>query len=61
MTRVHYEIPDDLHRRAKAAAALDGVTFKDFIIKAIEAATARNEKKTRIRPARVGPKSKKEQ
>jgi predicted HicB family RNase H-like nuclease len=38
MTRVHVEIPDDLHRKAKAAAALEGVTLKDFVIKALEVA-----------------------
>jgi uncharacterized protein (DUF1778 family) len=35
MARVHYEIPDDLHRRAKAAAAMKGQTLKDFLIDAL--------------------------
>lgn len=35
VARIHYEIPDDLHRRAKAAAALQGVTLKDFITSAL--------------------------
>ena len=35
MARIHYEIPDDLHRRAKAAAALRGITLKDLIIDAL--------------------------
>jgi predicted HicB family RNase H-like nuclease len=30
------EIPDDLHRKAKAAAALEGITLKDLVIKAIK-------------------------
>lgn len=38
MARVHYEIPDDLHRRAKARAAMDGKTLKDFLIEALTAA-----------------------
>ena len=36
---INYEIPDDLHRRAKAAAALRGQTLKDFLIEALERAT----------------------
>ena len=38
MARVHYEIPDDLHRRVKAAAAMEGQTLKDFLIQALERA-----------------------
>jgi predicted HicB family RNase H-like nuclease len=30
------DIPEDLHRKAKAAAALEGVTLKDLVIKAIK-------------------------
>ena len=30
------EVPDDLHRRAKAEAAMEGITLKDFILKALE-------------------------
>jgi predicted HicB family RNase H-like nuclease len=37
---VHYEIADDLHRRAKAAAAMQGMTLKEFVIQALEQATA---------------------
>lgn len=36
VARIHIEVPDDLHRRAKAAAAMSGVTLKDFVIQAIE-------------------------
>lgn len=38
MTRVHYEIDDDLHRQAKAAAALEGITLKEFVEDALAAA-----------------------
>lgn len=38
IARIHYEIPDDLHRRVKAAAAMRGQTLKDFLIVALEAA-----------------------
>lgn len=38
IARIHYEIPDDLHREAKSAAALEGVTLKDFVIAALEEA-----------------------
>jgi predicted HicB family RNase H-like nuclease len=30
------DFPDDLHRKAKAAAALEGISLKALIIKAIE-------------------------
>ncbi len=43
MARVHYEIPDDLHRRVKAAAALSGQTLKEFLIEALEAAARADE------------------
>jgi hypothetical protein len=33
--RIHYEIDDDLHRQAKAAAALQGKTLKEFIEEAL--------------------------
>lgn len=38
LARIHYEIPDDLHRRVKAAAAMKGQTLKDFVIAALAAA-----------------------
>ena len=41
MALIHYQIDDDLHRRAKAAAALNGETLKDFLVHALEAATER--------------------
>lgn len=47
MARVHYEIPDDLHRRAKAAAALAGVSLKQFLEDALRAATEQAEKDQR--------------
>ena len=44
VARIHYEIPDDLHRRIKAAAAMKGQTLKDFLIEALEQA-AQDEKR----------------
>jgi hypothetical protein len=44
VVRIHYEIPDDIHRRAKAAAALRGQTLKDFVTEAIEAAVDKSER-----------------
>ncbi len=35
VARVHYEIDDDLHRECKAEAALDGLTLKDFVVRAL--------------------------
>ena len=30
------DMPDGLHRRAKAAAAMEGITLKELVIKALE-------------------------
>ena len=49
MPRIHYEIPDDLHRQAKAEAALKGVTLRDFLIQALERAVAENGSRTNSR------------
>jgi predicted HicB family RNase H-like nuclease len=38
VARIHYEIPDQLHRQAKAKAALLGMTLKEFVIAALRAA-----------------------
>lgn len=43
VARVHYEIPDDLHRQAKAAAAMQGVTLRQFVIEALRQAVERIE------------------
>lgn len=47
VARIHIVIPDDLHRRAKSAAALQGVSLKAFLTDALEAATAKAEKRKR--------------
>lgn len=49
MALLNYEIPDDLHRKAKAAAALEGITLKAFIERAIAQAVADAEKPARRR------------
>jgi predicted HicB family RNase H-like nuclease len=36
MTNVNIEIPDELHKKAKINCAIEEITLKDFIIKAIE-------------------------
>ena len=36
------DFPDDLHRKAKAEAALEGISMKGLIIKAIEEYLERN-------------------
>lgn len=41
--RINYEIPDDLHHRAKALAALEGKTLREFIVEALAEAAARRE------------------
>jgi predicted HicB family RNase H-like nuclease len=42
-----YATQDDLHHRAKAAAAMAGQSLKDFLIEALQAAVDRDEKKRR--------------
>lgn len=41
VARVHYEIPDDLHRKAKASAAMQGLTLREFVIQALSDAVAK--------------------
>jgi predicted DNA binding CopG/RHH family protein len=38
VARIHYEIPDDLHRRVKATAAMRGMTLKDYIVEVLSQA-----------------------
>lgn len=52
VARIHYEIPDDLHRRAKAAAAIEGVTLKDFLIAALAEAVERSDEGQRPKRGR---------
>lgn len=33
---IHYEVPDELHRRSKAKAAERGITLKEFILQALQ-------------------------
>lgn len=40
---INYEIPNDLHHRAKALAALEGKTLRDFVVEALAEAVARRE------------------
>lgn len=47
VARIHYEIPDDLHRQVKSHAALEGKTLKQYVIDALAAAVATAEKKAR--------------
>jgi predicted HicB family RNase H-like nuclease len=44
VARIHYEIDDELHRRAKAQAALKGVTLKAYVETAIAQAVEADEK-----------------
>jgi len=44
VARVHYEIPDDLHRKAKAAAAMQGQTLRAFIVQALADAVVKAER-----------------
>ncbi len=36
------DLPEELVRRAKACAALHGMTLKDFVVKALEVATEKD-------------------
>lgn len=46
MGRIHYEIPDDIHRRAKMAAAAKDQTLRDFVIAALTDAADRQLEQT---------------
>jgi uncharacterized protein (DUF1778 family) len=41
---IHYEVPDELHRRCKVAAARRGQTLKDFLLTALEAEAEKAER-----------------
>jgi hypothetical protein len=41
--RVHYDIPNDVHKRAKMAAAAVGLTLRDFLVSALTEAAAKVE------------------
>jgi len=53
VARIHYEIPEDLHRRVKSAAAMRGLTLKAWVIEALEQAL---EPKPEPVKQRSGPK-----
>ncbi len=36
MTNINIEIPDELHKKAKVKCAIEEMSIKDFVIKAIE-------------------------
>jgi hypothetical protein len=42
--RISVEVPDELHRRAKAAAAASGVSLREYLIAALELATKASER-----------------
>lgn len=44
VARIHYEIDDDLHRRAKSAAALAGITLKQYLEDALRSSIERDER-----------------
>jgi predicted HicB family RNase H-like nuclease len=47
IARVHYEIDDTLHRRAKSAAAMQGITLREFIVQALQNAVEKAEQERR--------------
>lgn len=47
--QLNYEIDDDLHRKAKVAAAEQGITLKQFVIEALRHSIEQHE---RERPKR---------
>ena len=38
MARINVDLDDELHRKVKAAAALKGVTLKDFVVSTLQGA-----------------------
>jgi predicted HicB family RNase H-like nuclease len=43
VTVLHFDLDDELHRQAKAQAAIEGVPLKDWVAQAIEQALAQRE------------------
>jgi uncharacterized protein (DUF1778 family) len=37
MARINVDLDEELHRKVKAAAALQGVTLKDFVVATLDA------------------------
>jgi len=48
------DIPDELLRRARSQATADGISFREFLIAAIERRLAPEKKKTRRPPPTIG-------
>ena len=56
--RTTIEIPDDLFRRAKATAALQGSTLKDLVVRALERELAQQRSPKKAAPrVKTGPRS----
>lgn len=49
MARINVDLDDELHRRVKAAAALKGVTLKDFVVTTLRGAV--EEVSHQVRPS----------
>jgi predicted HicB family RNase H-like nuclease len=47
IVRISIEVPDALHRRAKAAAASSGVSLREYVIAALELATKASDARTK--------------
>jgi predicted HicB family RNase H-like nuclease len=47
MAIVHVDVPDEIHRKAKAAAALKGMSLKDFVVEALVQATKDSSRKAK--------------
>jgi uncharacterized protein (DUF1778 family) len=52
------DLPEDFVKRAKAQAALSGMTLKDFVIKAVEKAMQTTGHETTMKAERKGQKKK---
>ena len=45
VTRVYYDLPEDLHREAKSAAAWEGMSLRLYLIDALREAVAKTDEK----------------
>ncbi len=52
--RTTVELPDDLMRRAKSAAALSGLSLREFFLEAVESRLKETRKKSRRQPPCIG-------
>jgi predicted HicB family RNase H-like nuclease len=44
VVNINLEVPDEVHKKIKILAAMQGIPIKELIVKALEESTEKNEK-----------------